>query len=222
MTLVEQIAIIASIGFTIGALTLPIRDNVYWKICEHMYLGFAAGYTVIIGYSALQSNLFTQLSEGNIIYVVPLILSLLLYSRYSKQYYWLNRYPVAVMVGVGTAVSMRTVVNALIIGQIKSSILNPVASIGDQVGSPATAVNNIIVLFTVVSVLLFFVFWRTDLLESSVLSGIRGVGRTLLMISFGVVMGNSLIMRVSRLGARFFTILAPSNMMYTGDRKSVV
>lgn len=43
----------------------------------------------------------------------------------------------------------------------------------------------------------------------------RSVRKTILMISFGIVMENSLIMRVSRLGKRFFEILTPSNMLYT-------
>jgi len=213
--ILETTGIIASIAFTVGALTLPIKDNVYWKTCEHLYLGFAAGYSLIIAINALNSNLIKQLLTGNVIYTIPLILGIMLYSRYIERWQWLNRYPVAVIVGVGTAISARTIIDAMIIQQIRGALLNPLASGKDIVGSPKTPINNILTIITVITVVLYFVFWQMKGMDNIVIEKSRKFGIIMLMGSFGVLIGNSIHMRVSRLGDRFFYLLSPENQLYT-------
>jgi preprotein translocase subunit SecG len=218
-TFIETFANVLAIFFTVGCLTLPFKDNVYWKICESMYIGFAAGYTFIINLNALNSNLFKPLTSGNFVYVIPLILSILFYTRYIRSVRWLGRYPVALIIGVGTAVSMRTIVSAQFVNQIKNTIISPFAPSSGIVGIPKTPINNIFVIISVLSVVYYFVFMQTEEkagMVSSTSSYIRTLGRTLIMTSFGVLMGNEILMRISRLGARFFFILEPGNLIYTG------
>lgn len=216
VTLIENLVTIVAIGFSVGCLTLPLGDNVYWKICEHMFLGFAAGYTVMIASQTLQSNLFAKIGQGEIIFLIPLILSIMLYSRFVKQASWLNRYPIALLVGVGTAISMRTIVDAMLIKQITSTIINPFATGKDIVGSPATPINNIFVILGVVLVIFYFVFWEMKWMKNPVINNARKLGILILMSAFGVYVANSLVMRVSRLGGRFFLMLAPENQLTTG------
>jgi hypothetical protein len=180
-----------------------------------MYVGFAAGYLLITAIQSLSANLFTKLGEGNIIFVIPLILSIMLYSRYVQQVSWLNRYPIVVMVGVGTAVSMRTIIFTMFTKQISSTFINPFAT-GDAVlGTVKTPINNILIILIVIASTFFFVFWEMKWMQNEAAKQIRQVGLTSIMLSFGVLIGYSLIMRVARLGARFFYILSPENQTIT-------
>jgi hypothetical protein len=215
MTAIESLGIAAAVFFTVGALTLPVRDNLYWKVCEHLYLGFAGGYMLIVAYKAIQANLFSQLSEGNLIYIIPLILSILLYARFVPAYGWIGRYPVALLVGVGTAVSLRTLIDAMFISQIAASFINPIAPTSEQVGSVLTPFNNIIIILGTVTVAFYFIFWRNQLTTNKGANWVRTVGIWFMMLQFGVNLGNGWIMRASRLGARFFYILDPQNWIYT-------
>ena len=214
MTMLESFLAAAAVFFTIGALSLPIRDNLYWKLCEHMYLGFAGGYMLIVAYKAINTNLFNRLVSGNFIYIIPLILSLMLYSRYVKGYQWLGRYPTALMVGVGTAVSVRTLVSSMFVSQIAGSFINPLAPTAAQVGTIKTPINNILILVSTIAVLFYFIFIRTSVTQNSTAKSIRTLGIWFLMLQFGVNLGNGWIMRAARLGARFFYILDPANMAY--------
>jgi hypothetical protein len=216
MSLLESFLAAAAVFFTVGALSLPIRDNLYWKLCEHMYLGFAGGYMLIVAWKAINTNLFNRLITGNIVYVIPLILSIMLYSRYLKGYQWLGRYPTALMVGVGTAVSVRTLVDSMFVSQIAATFINPLAPAAQQVGTIKTPINNILIIVSTLSVLFYFIFIKTNFTENPTARGIRTLGTWFLMLQFGVNLGNGWIMRAARLGARFFYILDPANMLYTG------
>ena len=216
VTLIENMVSILAIGFTVGCLTLPLGDNVYWKICEHMFLGFAAGYTILIASQTLQANLFGKIGSGEILFVIPLVLSVMLYSRFVKQARWLNRYPIALLVGVGTAISMRTIVDAMLLKQIRSTLINPFATGTAIVGNPATPINNIVVIIGVVAVIIYFVFWEMKWMDNPAISGVRKLGILVLMSGFGIYVANSLVMRVSRLAGRFFFMLSPDNLLATG------
>ena len=139
----------------------------------------------------------------------------MLYSRYVQQVSWLNRYPIVVMVGVGTAVSMRTIIFTMFTKQISSTFINPFAT-GDAVlGTVKTPINNILIILIVIASTFFFVFWEMKWMQNEAVKQIRQVGLTSIMLSFGVLIGYSLIMRVARLGARFFYILSPENQTIT-------
>jgi hypothetical protein len=212
----ETLGVILAVGLTIGVLSAPFKENVYWKICEYAYLGVGAGYWLVLALDALQSNLVIPLSKGNIIYIVPLVISLLFYAGFVNKVAWLNRYPVAIAIGVGTAVTMRTVIETSFISQIAQTFnLNLLAASGAAVqGNPKIAyVNNIAVLISIIATVLFFAFW--ELKPKRVFAGIRTIGLNIIMITFACEMAISIITRVTRLAGRFFFILEPDNQLYT-------
>ena len=108
---------------TLGAfLTLCIfsflyRDNVFYKIAEHLVVGVSAGYFVIIlWHNGLQPNLFDMLKDGNSYflwlnsaqpwYVIPAILGAMMWTRFSKKWSWVSRWPIALYMGIATGVAV--------------------------------------------------------------------------------------------------------------------
>ncbi|UCD93502.1 MAG: hypothetical protein JSU69_06935, partial [Candidatus Zixiibacteriota bacterium] len=108
---------------TLGAfLTLCIfsflyKDNPFYKFAEHLVVGVSAGYFVIIlWHNGLQPNLFDQLSDGNFYflwlnsakpwYLIPAILGVMMWTRFSRKYSWVSRWPIALYMGIATGVAI--------------------------------------------------------------------------------------------------------------------
>ena len=96
------------------------------------------------------------------------------------------------MVGIGSGLSMFGVVNSQLLQQVRSSML------------PLNSVNNILMVFGVLSVLLYFFFSVEQ--KGAVKHG-ASLGRWLMMITFGVSFGNVVMGRISLLLGAFETIL---------------
>lgn len=158
---------ILGIGFTIGALTLAFKDNIYWRVCEAIYIGTTGAYIVTIAIGALKSNLVAPLSAGNLLYIIPVILIIMLYGRYVQNYSWINRYPISILIGVGIAVTLRTIVGSMILKQISDTLINPFATGDAIVGTPKTPINNILVIIIVISCAFYFLFWETKWTQNS-------------------------------------------------------
>ncbi len=208
---------IGTVALTVGVLSAPFRDNVYWKIVEHLYLGFATAYGVVMAISALQSTLVANLQKGNSIYVVPLLLSIALYANLiSKRAGWVSRYPIALTVGIGTAVSMRTAVDSMFIRQMQDTMSLDLFAVGTGVfGNPKLPINNLIMVIGFMTSILFFVFVQPKGKIGGVANAVRVVGLDFVMVSFASQMAVSVIVRVSRLGGVFYEILDPSRIVYT-------
>ena len=106
MNLSGDIGVWIAAFLTLGIFSFLYRDNPIYKLCEHLFVGISAGYYVVLTYySTLKPNLVTPLffhsGEGrNILLIVPLLLGVLLFSRFFPRGDWLSRWPIAVILGV--------------------------------------------------------------------------------------------------------------------------
>ena len=76
---------------TIIAFSYLFKENELYKAVEHLYVGVAAGYTLVMGYNNIVSKVWTPLSrDGNFVVLIPAVIGLMLYVPYiSKQYSWI-------------------------------------------------------------------------------------------------------------------------------------
>lgn len=184
---------------TIFILSYAYRDNPLFKLAEHIYIGAAAGHAVVMGIASAQSSSWVPLTRGQIIYIVPLLLGALLYTRYHPKYYWIGRYPIALLVGLGTAISMRTVIASNFTQQIAATIKPITADL-------ATNLNNMIVIVIVISVLWHFIFTKEQLSRGR-LGLIGKIGRYAMMVAFGAAFGNTVVTRMVLLLGRIDFLL---------------
>jgi hypothetical protein len=163
--------------FTIACLSYLYKDNPFWKFVESTVIGAATGNMVIMGIQNIQKVGINQISVGSYSLILPLLVGLLFFTRYIKTYTWLARYAVAILIGIGTGISIRTVVGAQIIEQIQVTII-PIL-----VQDPLKTIGNLVMIVLVFGGLLNFVF--TTKLENRFVSILRDLGRDGLLISFG-------------------------------------
>lgn len=177
---INVILTIAIISFAVPG------ENIFYRIAEYIMIGITAGYAVVQGIRVVLNLGISPMMSGQVYMLLPILLGLLVYTRFSKQYGHLSRWPIALMVGCGIGVSIRAVPEVDIMNQIKASFL-PIIGVSWDV-----AVSNIILLITLLSTLFYF-FMTME--QKGPLRKVSVVGRYSLMILFGAYWGSQLMTR---------------------------
>ncbi len=177
--------------FTILLLSVVFKDNPGYRFAEHTYVGLWAGYTVALSFfqyirPTIQDSI---IAKGELHWLVPIVVGLLMYTRYIKSIAWLSRYSLCFTLGIGTGYVLSKDMKPLFMDQVRATFLK-LWGTGDWW---VTVGNWIFVIGTVTS-LVYFMF---TLQKKGVQGGISKVGRVVMMVAFGSAFGNTVMARVS-------------------------
>ncbi|MGI6628324.1 MAG: hypothetical protein ACOX4K_08270 [Bacillota bacterium] len=178
-----------NLGIWIGAfLTLAFwsilfKENPIFSFAEHLYVGLGAGQAIAVGWANIKTLAINPMTtEGKISAVIPLLLGLLLYTRFlGAEVKWLNRIPTALMVGVGTGLAFTRFAQSDLVGQVRGTMLD------------LKSLNNLIIVLGTLATISYFFFTS----ENKVVSGLNKIGRMIMMIAFGSAFGNTVMGRLS-------------------------
>jgi hypothetical protein len=174
---------------TIGAFSYLFKENQFYKGVEHIYVGVAAGYTIVMGYSNIVAKVWQPVTQkGQVLVLVPFSIGLLLFAPFvSSQYRWVRRIPLAFITGIGAGLTIRTAVLQQLIRQIDASIV------------PINSIDSLIIILGVVVVLCYFFF---TLGSNPAVKGPAEAGKWVMMVMFGAAFGNAVMGRISLLIGR--------------------
>jgi hypothetical protein len=177
----------------VGIFSFVIKENPFYRLCEHIYVGAATAYGISMGYQNLITQAWNPITQdGKFIYIVPVIIGLLAYARFFKPIAWMSRYPMGLLAGVGAGISLYGVTRSDLLNQIRANLL------------PLNSINNVIMVLGVLSILVYF-FFAID--HKGPIKHVSVAGRFLLMITFGVSFGNVVMGRISLLLGSLQSIL---------------
>ncbi len=172
----------------IGMLALfsfIFKENQAYRLFEHIYVGAAAGYAVVINYGNIVDRAWTPLVEkGEMSLIFPIALGLLLYTRFIKSISWLSRWSMSFLLGIGVGISVYGTLQSQLIAQSKAAMM------------PLTSINNVIMFVGVLSVIFYFFFAME---QKGAAREVSRIGRYVMMITFGVAFGNVVMGRISLL-----------------------
>jgi hypothetical protein len=190
----EGLGVIVSAGCTIGLYSFLYKDNPLFKLMEHLYVGVAAAYTLLMGwYTVLWPDVFQELFVNRHFSVlVPTVLGFLLFTRFFPRISWMSRISFAFVIGLGAGLGIPRMVSSYIIEQIRPSI-EPMILNG------VFDVNLAIILVGVLCVLLYFFY---SLEHKGIVGKASRVGIWFLMVSFGASFGYTIMARLSLLIGR--------------------
>lgn len=200
-----------TLGIWIGALcTLAIlsyllRENPFYRTAEHLFIGLAAGIGIFYGYQSIVTNAWTPLfnpAEGEPhqwIMIVPLVMGVLLYTRFLKKGKWISRIPLGFVVGVGSALAIRGVIGASFMSQITATMTLPLWGVMSKFG-----IDSLLFILGVLGTLIYFYFSRE---QKGPLKVGANVGKWVMMIAFGASFGNTVMARMSLLVGRIYFLL---------------
>lgn len=200
-----------TLGIWIGALcTLAIlsyllRENPFYRTAEHLFIGLAAGIGIFYGYQSIVTNAWNPLfnpAEGEPrqwFMIVPLVLGVLLYTRFLKKGKWISRIPLGFVVGVGSALAIRGVIGASFMSQITATMEIPLWGVMSKFG-----IDSLLFILGVLGTLIYFYFSRE---QKGPLKVGANVGKWVMMIAFGASFGNTVMARMSLLVGRIYFLL---------------
>ncbi len=182
-----EIGIWVAAAYTLMIYSYPYKDTPLFKFAEHSMIGLGIAVTTIMGVrNILDIAVGSIIEKGEVSWIIPILLGLALFTRYSKQYAWLSRWPLALLVGVGIGVAMGSQVDASFVAQIRSTV---------------TGVNNLnqaLLAIMVVLTVTYFIFSIGKVQrEEGVFKYTSQLGRYIMMMCFGALFGNTIMTRMA-------------------------
>jgi hypothetical protein len=160
---------------TIMITTLAWKDTPVSKTAEHIYLGVITANTIVQAWGNIDSIGIQKIMSGQIIYIIPVILGIMAYARYSKENFWIYRYPIALVVGIGVGTAMSGLVGGSVLDNIKASFWN--LNVPGDIGA---SLNNLIMVVTLVSAMIYFIF-TIKAARSPIATQLSTIGRYAMM-----------------------------------------
>ncbi|HRF60456.1 MAG TPA: hypothetical protein PLH94_11170 [Fimbriimonadaceae bacterium] len=210
---------------TIGLYSVLYRENKFYRLIEHIYLGLAAGWSITALWTeSLKSTWWDKMvgtptasgqpgTPGYWAYILLLPIGLMAYFVFSRKNNWVSRIPIGIILGLWAG-QQADAWSKKFLPQIAAS-MKPIipndafivpAGTGPTPGSlyVSQAVTNIIFLVTLLSVLSYFLF--SFELKTRFMKGMTTTGRWLMMIGFGAIFGNTVMTRFTLLIDRMYFI----------------
>ena len=192
---------------TLSTFSFLYKDNPFYKIAEHLVVGVSAGYwVVILWYNGLVPNLFQMLNDGNWYYLwlnssrpwylIPAILGVLMWTRFSQKYAWVSRWPLAIYIGMGTGVAIPLEMSNRVNKQLYATMVNInwESFWGDGFLDAAAGYSQIIIFVGAIAGLFYFFFSKA---HTGVFGAVAKFGIWMLMIGFGASFGYTVMARIS-------------------------
>lgn len=182
---------------TLCVFSFLYRDNPFYKLAEHLFVGASAGYLLAVQYqNVIKPNVIGELKQGHLLPLVPLGLGIILLGRLWPRTSGIARWSLAFYVGIYSGIAIPSYLQAQIFAQLADQVKPFAPGWG--------AVNSALILIGFLTVLSYFFF-------SSPHRGIHGmsarVGIWFLMVAFGASFGYTVMARVSLLIARMQFLL---------------
>jgi len=184
---------------TIAVFSFLYKDNPLYKFAEHIFVGIAAGYVVAIEYqNVFLPNLWRPLMAGHYVLVIPFLLGVLLFSRFTSRFNWLSRWAIGLMVGTFSGLAIIGFAQGDLVAQIQANML-PL-----RAHSLIDTFSNCVIVVGLLASLVYFFFSKE---HTGALGASARLGIWFLMVSFGASYGFTVMARISLLVGRLLFLL---------------
>jgi len=180
----------------LSLLSFLYRDNMFYKLSEHIFAGLSAGYYVGLIWQTviIQQLVNPMVDDGNWWLILPGILGVLMFTRLIPKWSWVSRVSLAFVIGNTAGIYIISSLHGLIFPQVASTIL----SLNTGAGFAGTLLSLLVVV-GVISTLIYFYFSKE---HTGMLGVTARVGIWFIMIAFGAHFGYTVMGRISLLIGR--------------------
>jgi len=198
------LAVLFGALITLFVYSILWKENPLSRTAEHLFIGLAAAYITgsvwdaAVKVAYLGSAQAPKLREGNLIWVLPVIVGSMYLFFFSKKYFWLYRFPVACVAGIGAGLVIVGNIQSNFVAQIAATVKLPLLGSTYKVWE-WFPLDNIIIILGILTALSFFFFT----FEHRGPLGISArIGRYVMMAAFGSAYGFTVMARISLLIGR--------------------
>ncbi|MCS7250190.1 MAG: hypothetical protein N2323_05385 [candidate division WOR-3 bacterium] len=182
---------------TLAIFSFLYKDNPFYKLAEHIYVGVSAGFWVIYVWAfdikpMLIDRFLTTTGIEKWILLIPAILGVLMLTRWFPKTAWISRIPLSFTIGIGAGLGVTASIQGFLIPQIGATLL------------PLTTINNILLVIGVISTIIYFYFSKEF---KGTWKFFSRLGIIFIMIAFGASFGYTVMARISLLIGRIYFLL---------------
>lgn len=112
------------IFLTFCILSFLYKDNPFYKLAEHLFVGVSIGYLVIQQYyNVVRPKLIESLADGHWLALIPLALVIAMFVKaISRRFAWVGRYPLAFVVALFAGIQINAIAQADLGSQISRAM----------------------------------------------------------------------------------------------------
>jgi hypothetical protein len=211
LTFIDHFALWVAAFLTLGIISFLYRDNVWYKLCEAVFIGISAGYWFVMLfwdnlYGKFYLGVFPQAgaerADDWYMLFFGAILGLMMLLRLVPKVGWLSRWPLAFIVGATAGINLIIYFASNVMVQVEDTVRplfgdNYTASLYDIIG-------NIVVALGTFTGLIYFFFSKE---HKGAFGGAAKIGIFFLMVTFGASFGYTVMSRMSLLIGRIDFLL---------------
>ncbi len=197
----DKIALWVGAIFTFGIFSILYKENPYYRLCEHIFIGLATGLGVYITWrDVLMPYWWTPMvNQGQWWWALTVAGGAMYYFVYSKKYSWISRFVIAGMMGLAAGAAFQEFANTyfpMISSSFKPVIPTTLERVASAPGTSwPTAASNLIFVIVLATVMIYF-FFSIDHRSRS-LRSTASLGRWFLMFAFGAMFGATVMARMA-------------------------
>jgi hypothetical protein len=179
---------------TLAIFSFLYRDNPFYKFAEHLLVGISVGYFVVVAWvnTVVPKLVQPLLYDGQLLYLIPGVLGILMFMRLLPKGGYLSRIPIALIIGAGAGMTIPAYTQARIIAHMKASMV------------PLTSVDSVIIVIALSCTLIYFFFSKE---QKGTYGALAKLGIYFLMVFFGATFGYTVMSRISLLIGRMQFLL---------------
>ncbi|MFH1007730.1 MAG: hypothetical protein V1800_09545 [Candidatus Latescibacterota bacterium] len=202
-----------AVGLTLAMFSFLYKDNPFFKLGEHLYLGVSVGYTLVsLIFQYMIPKWYDPLfRQGQWMLLIPTLLGLFVLTRLFPKIAWLSRWAFAFIMGFGAGVAIPRYISAYLLRHAQVTVQPLLSKAGNGWHYTWGDFSNLVVIVGVLSILTYFFF---SIEHKGVVKGVTRTGILFLMISFGASFGFTVMARVSLLFGRFYDLVEFSSKSY--------
>ena len=192
--ILDILGIFTGAGLMLIIYSYPLyKENRVYRIAEHIYIGVALAVTLLVAIGNADRLAFTPLRNGNLIYVVPLLLGAMMYTILWKPMKWVSKFPVAILVGSAIGIGARGVLSTNLLSQAISTITPPATD---------TLLNWWNFAYIGIGTACTITYFLLTTEHKGVIAVPSRIGRLLIMVGLGTYFGNTVLGRMTMLSGR--------------------
>jgi hypothetical protein len=186
--------------FTLAIFSFLYKDNPVFRLAEHIFAGVSVGYYIGLYWdTVIVQQLWVPLVQGEGLtrfwLVIPGIMGLLMFSRFSEKWSHLSRIGLAFVMGNTAGVFLLSELHGKVMYQMQATM------VPQMTNHAANYLLTAIVVLGVISTLIYFYFSKEHV---GALGVSARIGIWFIMISFGAHFGYTVMGRISLLIGRVY------------------
>jgi len=201
---------------TLAIFSFLYGDNPVYKFTESVFVGVSAAYAMVVAFwTEIVTNLYAKLMPGlaritffpdmdkkveaDLLYLIPLVLSVLLLWRLAPKGNWIARWPLAFFIGATAGIRLVSYLETDFIGQLQSTVMPFIVFSADGTLLWIKSLRNTVVVVGVLSCMVYFFF---SVEHEGIIKYISRLGIWFLMVTFGASFAYTVMGRIALLSAR--------------------